>query len=46
MTVVGESIDEQESRKIKEGLNSKIRLLLYRTFCKAVEFQEESERGM
>ena len=39
LSVVGESIDERESRKFKEGLNSKVKLSLYRTFCKAVEFK-------
>ena len=39
LSVVGESIDEQESRKFKEGLESKVKLSLYRTFCKAVEFK-------
>ena len=34
--VVGESIDEWESRKFNEGLDS---LSLYRTFCKALEFK-------
>ena len=33
-SVVGESIDERESRKLKKGL-----LSVYRTFCKAVEFK-------
>ena len=33
LSVVGESIDEWESRKLKEGLS------LYRTFCKAVQFK-------
>ena len=37
LSVVGESIDKQESRKFKEGLDSKVKLSLYRTFCKAVE---------
>ena len=39
MSVVGESIDERESGKFKEGLDSKVKLSLYRTFCKAVEFK-------
>ena len=39
LSVVGESIDERESRKFKEGLDSKVKLSLYRTFCKAVEFK-------
>ena len=38
LSVVGESIDEWESRKLKEGLDSKVKLSLYRIFCKAVEF--------
>ena len=32
LPVVGESIDERESRKFKEGLDSKVKLSLYRTF--------------
>ena len=39
LSVVGESIDERESRKFKEGLDSKVKLSLYRTFCKAVELK-------
>ena len=39
LSVVRESIDERESRKFKEGLDSKVKLSLYRTFCKAVEFK-------
>ena len=39
LSVVGESIDERESRKFKEVLDSKVKLSLYRTFCKAVEFK-------
>ena len=30
---IGESIDERESKKFKEGLDSKVKLSLYRTFC-------------
>ena len=37
LSVAGRSIDEWESRKFMEGLDNK--LLLYRTFCKAVEFK-------
>ena len=36
---VGESIDERESRQFKEGLDSKVKLSLYRTFCKVVDFK-------
>ena len=39
LSVIGESIDEQESRKFNEGMDSKVKLSLYRTFCKAVEFK-------
>ena len=39
LSVAGESIDELESRKFKEGLDSKINLSTYSTFCKAVEFK-------
>ena len=39
MSVIGESIHEQESRKFNKGLDSKIKLSLYRALCKAVEFQ-------
>ena len=39
LSVVGESIDEGESRKFKKGLDSKVKLSLYRTLCKAVEFK-------
>ena len=39
LSVVGESIDERESRKFRERLESKVKLFLYRTFCKAVEFK-------
>ena len=38
LSAVGESIDERESRKFKEGLDSKVKFSLYRTFCKAIEF--------
>ena len=36
--VAGEGIDERESGKFEEGLNSKVKLSLYRTFGKIVEF--------
>ena len=39
LSVVGESIDERGSRKFKEGLDRMVKLSLYRTFCKAVEFK-------
>ena len=35
--VAGEGIDERESSKFEEGLNSKVKLWLYRTFGKIVE---------
>ena len=39
LSVVGESIDERESRKFKEGLDRKVKLSLYTKFYKAVEFK-------
>ena len=36
LPIVEESKDERENRKFKEGLDSKVKLSLYRTFCKAV----------
>ena len=39
LSVVGESIDERESRKFEEGLDSNVKYSLYRTFCKAVKFK-------
>ena len=38
--VAGEGIDERESSKFEEGLNSKVKLSLYRTFGKVVEFKK------
>ena len=46
LSIVGESIDERESRKFKERLDSKVKLSLYRMFCKAVEFKAYHARGM
>ena len=40
MGVAGEGIDERESGKFEEGLNSKVKLSLYRTFGKIVEFKK------
>ena len=40
MGVAGEGIDERESGKFEEGLNSKVKLSLYRTFGKRVEFKK------
>ena len=38
--VAGEGIDERDSSKFEEGLNSKVKLSLYRTFGKVVEFKK------
>ena len=35
--VAGEGIDKMESSKFEEGLNSKVKLSLYRTFGKIVK---------
>ena len=37
LSIVGE---ERETRKFEEGLNSKVKLSLYKTFNKVVEFKE------
>ena len=34
----GESISERESKRFEEGLNTKVKLTLYKTFDKAIEF--------
>ena len=39
LSVVGEGIDEWESRKFKQGLDSKVKFSVYRTFCKAAGFK-------
>ena len=36
---VGESIEERENKKFEEGLNSKVKLKLYRKFGNKVEFK-------
>ena len=38
--VAGEGIDERDSSKFEEGLNSKVKLSLYRTFGKVVELKK------
>ena len=40
MSIVGDSINEREIRKFEEGLNSKVKLLLYNTFNKVVELKK------
>ena len=37
--MLGQGIDKRESSKFEEGLNSKVKLSLYRTFGKIVEFK-------
>ena len=36
----GESISERESKRFEEGLNTKVKLTLYKTFGKAIEFKK------
>ena len=49
LSIVGGSINEREIRKFEEGLNGKVKLLLYKTFNKGVEFKQylhgESDAG-
>jgi hypothetical protein len=40
LSIVGESIDERECRLFEEGLNSKVKLSLYRTFNKVIDFKK------
>ena len=44
MYIAGEGIDERESSKFEEGLNSKVKLSLYRTFGKVVELKKYVRR--
>ena len=37
-SIVGDCIEERETRKFEEGLHSKVKLLLYKTFNEVVEF--------
>ena len=39
LSIIGDSINEREIRKFEEGLNSKVKLLLFKTFNKVVEFK-------
>ena len=39
-SIVGVCIEERETRKFEDGLNSKVKLSLYKTFNKVVEFKE------
>ena len=38
--LAGESISERESKRFEEGLNTKVKLTLYKTFGKAIEFKK------
>ena len=38
-SIVGDSINKREIRKFEERLNSKVKLLLYKTLNKEVEFK-------
>ena len=44
LSIVGDSINESEIRKCNEGLNSNVKLLLYKTFNKVVEFKKYLHR--
>ena len=43
LSIVGDCVADGENRKFEEGLNSKFKLSLYKTFNKVVEFKEWSE---
>ena len=38
--MVGDSIDEKEVKKFEEGIKSKVKLALYATFSKVIEFKK------
>ena len=38
--LTGESISERESKRFEEGLNAKVKLSLYKTFGKGIEFKK------
>ena len=38
LALAGESISERESKRFEEGLNTKVKFTLYKTFGKAIEF--------
>ena len=40
LSIVGDCINDSKTRKFEEGLNSKVKLSLYKTFNKVVEFKE------
>ena len=40
LALAGESISEMESKRFEVGLNTKVKLTLYKTFGKAVEFKK------
>ena len=40
LALAGESVSERESKGFEEGLNTKVKLTLYKTFGKAIEFKK------
>ena len=38
LALAGESISERESKRFEEGLNTKVKLTLYKTFGKTIVF--------
>ena len=40
LVIIGGSIEKWESKRFEEGLNSKVKLALYKTFGKAIEFKK------
>ena len=40
LALAGESISERESKRFEEGLNTKVKLTLYKFFGKAIEFKK------
>ena len=40
LALARESISERESKRFEEGLHTKVKLTLYKTFGKAIEFKK------
>ena len=40
LALVGDSVDEREAKRFEEGIRSKVKLALYATFSKVIEFKQ------
>ena len=46
LAFVEECISERKSRRFEEGLNTKVKLDIYKRFGKSVEFKKQGQRHM